>query len=248
MKAIKSCAVVLSLLLNMLATPSTMSQPTLIASPNLNVSGNNGYQFPFNLGESQVESMRYQQVYASSDFATTMPLGGYISAIRFDVATDQNGGHPFLATLPRLQINLSTTTMAVDGLSTVFAQNVGADDTVVFGPSSITLSDDGFSGADIIIRFGTPFFYDPSAGNLLMDVRNFGGGSTSPFNANDSPGDTVSSLWSLSVGDPAGRLQTTGLITVFEVTPVPEPATVGLFVVAALFLGLFRRKLSAFKP
>ncbi len=242
MKAISRCAVVLLLLLNVLAAPSTMSQPTLIVSPNLNVSGNNGYVFPFDLGEALLPSMRYQQVYASSDFATRMPLGGYISAIRFDIATDQNGGHPFVGTLPNLQINLSTTTMAIDGLSTVFAQNVGADDSMVFGPSSITLSDGGFGGADIIIRFGTPFFYDPSAGNLLMDVRNFGGGSTSPFNANDSPGDTVSSIWALSVGDTAGRLQTTGLITVFEVTPVPEPATWSLLLLGSLSLCFVARR------
>jgi hypothetical protein len=77
-------------------------------------------------------------------------------------------------------------------------------------------------GADILIPFSAPFFYDASAGNLLMDVRNFGGGRTSPLNANNVLGDSTSMVYSAgSVNDPTGLPHTGGLITVFDVTPLP---------------------------
>ena len=51
---------------------------------------------------------------------------------------------------------------------------------------------------DIIIVLQTPFWYDPSAGPLLLDVRNFSGGKTTQLDAQDAP-DTTSRKWSLDV-------------------------------------------------
>jgi PEP-CTERM motif len=143
-----------------------------------------------------------------------------------------------IATLAGLQINFSTTTRAVDGLSSIFAENVGLDNTVVFDLSAITLSDFQAGGADIIIPLRTPFYYDPSAGNLLMDVFNFGRERTSPFNANSSASDTTSSVYSFGVNEPNGIANTIGLVTIFEVRPVPEPSTWALLAVGLLLGGV----------
>ena len=216
------------------------AQQAFVVSPNVG-GGNTGLYGPFDLGEISFATMRYQQIYGSSDFLIRMPQGGYINGIRFDVADARYGGHPFGTTLPNIQINLSTTPRAVDGLSTVFAENRGLDDIVVLGPTSITLSDSVPGGADVIIAFSTPFFYNPSAGNLLMDVRNFGGGRTSPFNANNVLGDTVSSVYSSgTVNDASGIAITAGLITIFDVTPVPEPSVAALGVAVLVVSVLWR--------
>jgi len=217
-----------------------VAQQTFVRSPRVG-GGNTGFYGPFDLGGINSSSMRYQQVYAASDFLISMPQGGYINGIRFDVADAQFGGHPFATTLSNIQINLSTTPRAVDGLSTVFGENLGLDDTIVLGPRAIFLTDSVLGGADIIIPFTRPFFFNPGAGNLLMEVRNFAGGSASPFNANNVLGDTVSSVISVgSVNDAGGFLTTGGLVTVFDVTPVPEPSVVALGVTGLGMLGLWR--------
>lgn len=221
-----------------------LAQETYIASPN--VGGNSGSPVPFDLGSTIIPTMRYQQVYAASDFTRRMADGGYINGLRFDVAATVHGGHPFAVTLPAIQINLSTTARTVDGLSSVFSENVGEDNTIVRGLSALTLADRQNGGADIIITFNTPFFYDPRAGNLLLDVFNFGGGISSPFNANNSSTDTISSVFSTgSVHDASGYINTGGLVTIFTVTTVPEPGSfvvLGLAVALAAGLRLNQRK------
>jgi hypothetical protein len=91
-------------------------------------------------------------------------------------------------------------------LSATFANNVGADDTVVFsGPLSLSSAFTGPSAGpkdfDIVITLQTPFLYDPSAGNLLLDVRNFSGGTTIQFDAEASDSDPVSRTFTAFTGD-----------------------------------------------
>ena len=72
---------------------------------------------------------RYQQIYAASEFG---PIAGprLITQIAFRPDTTQPS--PFTHTFTNIQVNLSTTTRAVNGLSSTFASNVGANDTMVF--------------------------------------------------------------------------------------------------------------------
>src|SRR5678815_4864698 len=94
-----------------------------------------------------------------------------ITAIRFFYRNDG-----FLnVDITSLQINLSTTSKGPDGLSTVFSENIGANETVVFGPRPARFGP-GSPLPEYTFQLDEPFFYDPSAGNLLMDVRNFSGG------------------------------------------------------------------------
>src|SRR5262249_5526322 len=92
-------------------------------------------------------------------------------------------GTPF-DTILNLQVDLSTTAAGPNTLSRVFADNLGRDDTVLHS-GSIRLKSD-FSGPvegpkafDVTIHFDHPFFYDPSLGNLLLDIRNFSRSFTS---------------------------------------------------------------------
>jgi hypothetical protein len=186
--------------------------------------GNSNNAYPFNIGPSQ--SQRYQQLYAASQFGG----GGLITQIVF--RPDATFGNAFTSTLPDIQIDLSTTSATDDGLSSTYANNVGADDTVVFARGPLTLSS-AFTGPpngpkdfDIIITLTTPFFYNPALGNLLLDVRNFGGGSTTQFDAVATTGDGVSRVFNGDVNSGTGTTDTLGLVTGFVI--VPEPSSVAM--------------------
>src|SRR5690242_878780 len=81
------------------------------------VEGNGNNNFPFDSTSPQ----RYQQVYASSQFGA----GGLITQLAF--RPDGLVGHAFSVTISNIQIDLSTTIAAPDGLSSIFASNVGPD-------------------------------------------------------------------------------------------------------------------------
>jgi len=190
--------------------------------------------FPFNISFFSRDSQRYQQLYQAGEFPGPMLITGM--DFRLDSQDD-----PFSSTLPSIQIDLATAVGA--SLNTTFANNVGPDDTTVFAKGLLALSSagtgpaDGPKDFDIHIQFTTPFFYDPSKGSLLLDVRNFGGGSSAQFDAVSSSGDSVSRVASFDVDDPSGPADTIGLVTRFDFVAVPEPATGAIagLAIAALF-------------
>src|SRR4029077_11755760 len=116
-----------------------------------------------------------------------------------------------------VQINLSTTQKPVDGLSAAFAQNVGNNDTKVFGPSQIAWFNEPTVAYSATFTFTTPFFYDPSAGNLLVDLRVFGSGrGLGPMDQADmaaslSGSDGVSRVYAFNVNSASGTADTVGL-------------------------------------
>jgi hypothetical protein len=150
--------------------------------------------------------IRYQQVIDHGQFATMAAGGEYITQIAFRV---HSPGIAFTASISSLQVNLSTTSKTPDALSSTFAANVGADDTVVFPAASVQFSTsvagpvDGPQAFDLVITFPTPFHYDPSKGNLLVDIRNASGATHSP--ANDQQIDATSTF-----GDATSRVYNLG--------------------------------------
>ena len=199
--------------------------------------GNANNSYPFNITPFGLPSQRYQQLYAASQFGG----GGLITQIIF--RPDATFGSAFMSTLPDIQIDLSTTSAADDGLSPTYANNVGADDTIVFARGALTLSSaftgppDGPKDFDIIITLTTPFFYNPALGNLLLDVRNFGAGTTTSFDAVFTSGDGVSRLFNQNVNGTTGSTDSLGLVTGFNI--VPEPGTAMLLAGGGTLLALF---------
>ena len=183
--------------------------------------GNSADNFPFGtIGGS----LRWQQVYGASQFSAIDHGGGWVDAVSFRVG---GGSAGYIAGVSNLQINLSTTGKGPDGLSAVFADNVGVDDKVVFGPGPVALS--GIFGFDVRIPLSSPFYYDPTAGNLLMEIRNYSGdfwqGRGGYLNGDDILGDSISQIFGGVNEQSAFLVRTFGLVTDFSVTPVPEPST-----------------------
>jgi hypothetical protein len=226
----------------------------------------NCYPFGIDIGDSAINqnpltSQRYQQAYAASLFAGH---DGPLTITRISFRPDAVSGGAFSATLADIQINLSTTPRVLSELTGVFADNLGSDDSIVVGRGSLALSS-GFTGPadgpkdfDIHIDLTTPFTYDPGAGNLLLDVRNFGGV------AGDAPAQMVfdaewftSDIWRAWTTNPdvdgVGSLETSyfgesGLVTLFTFTEsdgsacVPAPGAILLALIVAGLVGRFRRR------
>jgi hypothetical protein len=127
-------------------------------------------------------------------------------------------------------LNLSTTAAGVNSLSTSYASNLGADNTQFF------------SGAvsNILTFTGGPFLFDPTQGNLLLDIF-VSSANTAPtdYAAGCSP-DTNRVYNTSGNGAPAtGVINVNcagagyGLQTQFTfasaATAVPEPLTLSLF-------------------
>lgn len=188
--------------------------------------GNTNSVAPF----SYTIGVRYQQVYESRRFSALQPGGEYLSHIffRFD---GPPAGHASSGTYTNVQISVSTTSNSESSLNPVFAQNVGSDAAVIFAG---TLSWGGpySPGAEpqpweLVLRVDTPFVYNPAQGNLLFDFQGAlsmtGPSGFGPLDAWRLIGDGTASLFA-APNSSMGMVDTIGLTTRFQFTPVPEPA------------------------
>ena len=224
------------------AVPVAGWSETLVVVPNANetMNGNNGSKIPFSQGGG-----RFQQIFEASQLsAITGPPEISESAFRRDSSTTS-----FDVTIADVQINLSTTSATPLTLSSSYATNVGPDDLIVHtGPLSLSAS--GTTAIpkpfDITIPLSPGFAYDPSQGNLLLDVRMIdtaGRGGTVPFfDANGQQGKDARVFCSTqcSVDDSDGGVD--GLSMVARFTFVPEPESTLLGVTALLPLAWLARR------
>jgi hypothetical protein len=216
-----------------------LSRAADVVAPNAlgTIQGDTGNLFPI----LSKQSLRYQQVYDHSQFTGFAAGGEYITQIAFRV---HSPGIAFSAGITNFQVNLSTTAKLPDALSATFADNVGADDTIVFPAASVNFSTsvagpvDGPQAFDLVITLATPFRYDPAKGNLLLDIRNASGTTHDPANEQEidavsTGGDSVSRVYNLGdvTAATAGQtgsgfqMDTFGAVTRFISTPASPVTT-----------------------
>ncbi len=141
-------------------------------------------------------------------------------------------------------LKVSTTDVTPSTLATSFQANIGDDERTVYnGPITFNTSNVGPVGGpkefDIIIDFQTPFHYDPSAGNLLLDWTVKGPWS---WVGDDRVASNPNTNYVVS-GDPNAAF---GILTpgtgIFQLIFVPEPTTLVLAVFGLLGLAVCGRR------
>jgi hypothetical protein len=199
--------------------------------------GDTSNLFPFFSGAGN--ALIYQQVYAGSQFSAFAPGGQDITQILFRVggeAASRLDHGAFATTIPLIQFTLSTTSATPDGLSPNLSSNLGADATTVYGVagvgSPLAISSAGSATGnpapfDITVQLATPFHYDPSKGNLLLQIQNYSGAASPTgieLDGTFNTGDSVSRALNLgsATATTARTVDTTGLVTEFVAAAVPE--------------------------
>jgi hypothetical protein len=211
----------------------------MIVAPNglENTEGNSNNCFPFT-GCSPID--RYQQVFDSSQFAA-LPQPELITEIA--IRPDAQFGTAGTVSFSNVMLSLSTTSAAPDALSSSFAANIGADATTVYsGALTLTTANTGPAAGprdfDVVISFLVPFLYDPSAGNLLLEFRNFGtrtGGNI--FDATNVLGDGTSRVYAFNDPNAAtGNVNTLGFVARFGTQPAAAVAEPGMLALLGLIL------------
>jgi len=159
---------------------------------------------------------------------------------------NDTGGFGF-AHGPTIQINMSTTSKGPDSLSPVFVENVGLNETVV---DTQTFIEGGFSSGVSPQPFATefnftqPFSYDPKSGNLLVEIRNYGGFympgiGVASMDAVDLPNDGVSILVGDFPDSASGSFFSRGFVMRLDYNIVPEPSSLALLAFGGLILTWF---------
>ena len=198
----------------------------------------NGNAFPFGNTFGGVGfTSRYQQVYNKSLFST--PIA--INQITFFHTNNNIGGPGGVGIQPATYtIHLSTTGKPVNGLdASNFNANVGADDAFFF---SANLG--GAIGPELSFN-GPAFHYDPSAGNLLLDITKvdisdplvdiFLDAHAGTFGSDSSRAGTFSTTSNISYG----------LVTRFSFQPTSTPEPGSMVLLAGILVagtGLARRR------
>jgi hypothetical protein len=190
--------------------------------------------------------VEYQQVFKGSYLSDIWQTPVEITGIAFRVDS-VNGDYQ--AVIPSVEIQFSTTQRAPNQMSTDMASNKGVDNTVVYKHDDVTLSAQGtlvLNPFQLRFNFDRPFYYDPAAGNLLMDLRT--GGDT--IHANRGLDAQVFETWGPST--PYALVEPTGvpstpsnfvagqaLVTEFTWRAIPEPSALALWIAGGLaFFGI----------
>ncbi len=181
-----------------------------------------------------IDSGRPQQQLFPAEWFSNLPKGGaLLKGIAFRSDSGPSGQVSWTADVTGVEIGVSTTQKTVDSLSPVFAENVGADRTMLTQAGDTTFLINAFSGSGQVSTFSLGFgsnhdgfLYDPAAGNLLVDFK----GLRFPFGIDAFITDQNVSVRHKS-SDPTGltgQLSNIGYVVAFAFYPVPEPPGPGM--------------------
>jgi Immunoglobulin domain len=168
--------------------------------------------------------VREQDVYGASYFPTQTIV---ITGIRFR-PTVNGGGQAFTNTISNIQFSLSSTTNSADQLSSIFSDNIGTNVTTVFS-GSLPLSSryagpaSGPKAFDMVVNFTTPFVYNPSSGNLLLDIQDFSGETTSYTDGQNSPSDLGSRVSAVGASSTSGTPDSSCAVLEIAYTVANQP-------------------------
>jgi hypothetical protein len=138
-----------------------------------------------------------------------------------------------------IEIYLGTTPISSTSLSPTYSDNVIDGETLVYAGTVVPTAGEAVAGFTITLSLLAPYFYQPSDGNLLLDIQNTGGAAMFPYPVAFSDGSN-----SVEGVDPVGSVA--GVAPLIELstpelsTPEPKPFVLLLTVLFAVPL-LMRR-------
>jgi hypothetical protein len=189
---------------------------------------------PFGCVSNNKPSTRYQQVYASTGFSGPLSIAGVAFYNDIDGGSLNSGDYA---------LRLSITPAAVDALSSSFDDNFGADSALLVFTGQLPSTE---WGGSFTLNFTSAFSYDPSLGNLLLDIQYDGTANPDPISQvayNGNAGGIFSRMYNFGSG-----FEGYGLKTGFETGPlgsgaVPEP-TIWAMMIAGFGMvgGALRRR------
>lgn len=197
--------------------------------------------FPFRAADRNCVKRRYQQVFDASLFSSLAePTTINSIAFRADRLTT---GLSAVGAFEDVEVRLSTTARSSATISSEFEFNVGSDEQTVFdGTLAYSITGGPAANAfDFVIAFTNPFVFDPSAGNLLFDWRNFGSalGQAIDFQFDSCSNCSMGRVFNDRVDSTSGPRNRVGLVAQFAVTdPVQVPAPAALVLLALGIVGL----------
>ncbi|MBC7781859.1 MAG: VPLPA-CTERM sorting domain-containing protein [Proteobacteria bacterium] len=250
---------------------AALALPTIGYSASVSVVAPNALEFapgnaqspaPFNFYGSS--GSRTQMVYSSSFFQTSGPLSINEILFRPFPGFAPSGFFGDTLNISNVTVQLSTTSRLDEAgtpLAATFASNVGANvQTVYSGALSITTAATAGPTAafDYRIALQSAFAYDPSQGNLLLDVLIPDGAVVSgpgllgfgTFDNVNTANDGVYSVNNIGSGSAlSGTANTAGAIAKFlgetpgpGVAVIPVPAALPLMLSGLIGLGIFARR------
>lgn len=226
-------------ILTLIALSTIASADIIVPGGYAEVEGNWENRFPLS-GTS-----RYQQIWEGSTFeGVTGPIELTSISFRVDGPTGFgfDGGD-----VTNAEIRLSTTSATENSLSNLFADNIGADETLVRDTSinalhlssTAALTDAGTRVFDVTIEFDTSFMYDPTQGALLLDVVAGLANASRFFDGVEHENDGMSRVYS-NLPTVGGSHDTGALIAQFNYT-VPAPSALALLGLGGLTISRRRR-------
>ena len=184
--------------------------------------------FPFGAAINNVYMGEYQQIYSSTVFPSALDITSVAFA---SDGSPGNGGSGTQGTV-NLTVSLSTTSASPTAASTTYADNRGPDFTTVFS-GSVTYTPQKNGTFDLVFPTSA-FLYDPSKGNLLVDlfinsVQNVDLATNTPGNIPFVAGSTPTVGRVYNQGGNGAPIFNDGLAvslnTEFTGAVVPEPAS-----------------------
>ncbi len=163
------------------------------------------------------QPIRSQQLYPATEFPAATVR---ITALRWRRYSSQT----FSSASGQFRFKLSTTSKSENNLSSIFSQNVGPNETIVFdgtwNVSSPTPDNVAPYPFEMVLNLTTPFDYNPTQGNLLLEHQCFSTSIPVVDGAGDV-GDGLARAYNLNLdpnGTTASVVDTGGEIIQFEYT------------------------------